>query len=90
MGRCQDAATCEIGHAHVDPATPKAVLEAAHEGRTHAAVPDYEAVDAYRAGSDYEALERLRAGGDWEAVQAQVQASGLRGLGGAGFPSGTR
>jgi formate dehydrogenase len=32
----------------------------------------------------------LRAGGDWEAVQEKVLASGLRGLGGAGFPSGKK
>ena len=29
-------------------------------------------------------------GGDWEEVQAQIKQSGLRGLGGAGFPSGTK
>ncbi len=90
MGRCQDAPTCEVGHAHVDRATPGAVLEAARAGRVHPTIPDYEALDAYRAGGGYAALARLRAGGDWEVVQAQVKASGLRGLGGAGFPSGTK
>ena len=90
MGRCQDAPTCEVGHAHVDRATPEAVLAAAEAGHVHPTMPDYEALDAYRSGGGYEALARLREGGDWEDVQAQVKVSGLRGLGGAGFPSGTK
>ena len=40
MGRCQDALTCEVGHAHVDRATPKAALGAVRDGHTHAVVPD--------------------------------------------------
>ena len=90
MGRCDTAPVCEVGHAHVDRATPEAVLEAARGGHVHPAIPDYEGLEAYRAGGGYGALAELREGGDWEAVQAAVKASGLRGLGGAGFPSGTK
>ena len=53
-------------------------------------VPDYETFDAYRADGGYETLTQLRASGDWQAVQQKVLESGLRGLGGAGFPSGKK
>ena len=45
---------------------------------------------AYEAEGGYATLKDLRANGDWEAVQAKVKEAGLRGLGGAGFPSGTK
>ncbi len=90
MGRCDTAPTLELGHNHVDHATLDKVTAAIAAGDTHAHVPDYETLDAYRAGGGYSKLEEVRAAGDWEAVQSLVAESGLRGLGGAGFPSGTK
>jgi len=89
MGRCDTAPVAEVGHRHIDHATPESVL-AAVAGDHHPVIPDYEGFDAYRAGGGYARLIALRAAGDWEAVQATVAASGLRGLGGAGFPSGRK
>ncbi|WP_298435542.1 NAD(P)H-dependent oxidoreductase subunit E [uncultured Jannaschia sp.] len=90
MGRCDTAPVLELGHAHIDRATPEAVEAAITAGHTHPTIPDYETLDAYRAGGGYAVLAELRQGGDWEAVQARIAASGLRGLGGAGFPSGKK
>ncbi|WGH79707.1 NAD(P)H-dependent oxidoreductase subunit E [Jannaschia ovalis] len=90
MGRCDTAPTLEIGHRHVDRATPEAVAATIEAGDFHAEIPAYETLEAYRAGGGYARLAELRAGGDWEAVQEAVAASGLRGLGGAGFPSGKK
>ena len=90
MGRCDTAPVLEIGHRHVDNATPELAASTIEAGDFHAVIPDYEALDAYRAGGGYATLEKLRAEGDWEAVQETIQASGLRGLGGAGFPSGRK
>ncbi|MEL6587176.1 MAG: NAD(P)H-dependent oxidoreductase subunit E [Pseudomonadota bacterium] len=89
MGRCDTAPVAEVGHFHVDNATPQTVL-AATEGDGHPVIPAYETLDAYRAAGGYAKLAELRAGGDWDAVQAMVAESGLRGLGGAGFPSGKK
>ena len=90
MGRCDMAPVLELGHFHIDHATPEKVLAAIGAGHTHADIPDYEGLVAYQNLGGYARLLELRAEGDWEAVQAQIKESGLRGLGGAGFPSGTK
>ena len=90
MGRCDTAPVLELGHKHIDHATPEKVNVAIAAGDTHAVIPDYETLSAYRSGGGYIALADLRDGGDWQAVQVKVLSSGLRGLGGAGFPSGKK
>ncbi|WJY21640.1 NAD(P)H-dependent oxidoreductase subunit E [Fontisubflavum oceani] len=90
MGRCDTAPVLELGHNHIDHADLAKVEAAIAADDTHAHVPAYQSYQAYAAAGGYEALKHLRAEGDWEAVQEQVLASGLRGLGGAGFPSGRK
>ena len=90
MGRCDTAPVLELGHAHIDHATPEKVQAAIAAKDTHAHIPDYETFADYAAAGGYDTLKSLRTGGDWEAVQEKVLASGLRGLGGAGFPSGKK
>ncbi len=90
MGRCDTAPVLEIGHNHIDHATPEKVQQAIMTDDTHAHIPDYETFDTYRAGGGYEKLSELRENGDFDAVQDEILASGLRGLGGAGFPSGRK
>ncbi len=90
MGRCDTAPVVEIGHRHVDHATPENIAETIAAGDFHAVIPDYERLDAYRANGGYATLEELRKNGNWEEVQEKVLESGLRGLGGAGFPSGKK
>ncbi|MGR3814462.1 MAG: NAD(P)H-dependent oxidoreductase subunit E [Cognatishimia activa] len=90
MGRCDTAPVLEIGHNHIDHATPEKVEAAIAAGDTHAHIPEYETFAAYEAEGGYATLKDLRANGDWEAVQEKVKEAGLRGLGGAGFPSGTK
>src|SRR5262245_28342417 len=50
---------------------------------------DSHTLAAYRASGGYEALQKAAAMGP-EAVHAEVKKSNLRGLGGAGFPTGTK
>jgi NADH:ubiquinone oxidoreductase subunit F (NADH-binding)/NADH:ubiquinone oxidoreductase subunit E len=90
MGRCDTAPVLEIGHNHIDNATFEKVEAAIAADDTHAHIPTYETHADYAAEGGYAALKDLRANGDWEDVQAKIKESGLRGLGGAGFPSGTK
>ncbi|WP_439119781.1 NAD(P)H-dependent oxidoreductase subunit E [Marivita sp.] len=90
MGRCDTAPVLELGHNHIEHATQEKVKAAIEAGDTHAHIPDYETFASYAADGGYETLNDLRATGDWEAVQETVLMSGLRGLGGAGFPSGKK
>ena len=90
MGRCDTAPTLEIGHNHIDHATVEKVTAAITADDTHAHVPQYETLEDYRAAGGYSELEKLRSSGNWETVQETLLTSGLRGLGGAGFPSGRK
>jgi formate dehydrogenase beta subunit len=90
MGRCDTAPVLEIGHNHIDYATPEKVQAAIAADDTHAHVPAYETFAAYCDNGGYAKLKDLRESGEWEAVQDDILSSGLRGLGGAGFPSGKK
>ncbi|MEP1839143.1 MULTISPECIES: NAD(P)H-dependent oxidoreductase subunit E [Alphaproteobacteria] len=90
MGRCDTSPVLELDHAHIDNATVEKVQAAIAAGNTHAHIPDYETYASYAAAGGYATLKDLRENGDWEAVQDTIASSGLRGLGGAGFPSGKK
>ncbi|MGY3604258.1 MULTISPECIES: NADH-ubiquinone oxidoreductase-F iron-sulfur binding region domain-containing protein [unclassified Bradyrhizobium] len=91
VGRCDTAPVAEVGHNFVDHATVESVLATAKAGETHAHLPDYVGYNAYVAGGGYRLLNRLRAGevSNDEILKALDNAS-LRGLGGAGFPTGRK
>jgi formate dehydrogenase len=90
MGRCDTAPVLELGHHHIDHATPEKVQAAIAAGHTHADIPDYQTLADWQKDGGYQTLSHLREQGHWEEVQEDILASGLRGLGGAGFPSGKK
>ena len=90
MGRCGTAPTLELGHNHIDHASLEKVEAAISEGNVHCSIPEYEGFQDYFNGGGYQTLLNLRLEGDWEDIQNKILESGLRGLGGAGFPSGKK
>ncbi len=90
MGRCDTAPVLELGHKHIDHATPDKVKAAIAANDTQAEIPEYQSLVDYRSSGGYEKLTELREGGDFDAVQEELLDAGLRGLGGAGFPSGRK
>ena len=90
MGRCDTAPTLEVGHNHIDYATVEKVRAAISSGDTNVKIPDYEALKTYMKKGGYSKLKSLEKSGNWQEVQETVLSAGLRGLGGAGFPSGKK
>lgn len=91
MGRCDTAPVLEIGHNHVDHATLDKVNTAIAAKDFHAHIPEYETLTAYQKGGGYKTLAALRDGQKTpDQIQDDLLESGLRGMGGAGFPSGRK
>jgi len=91
VGLCHRAPAVEVGHNLLHRADAEAVKRAVAAGDTHPHIPDYIGYDAYVAGGGYRLLERIRSGTlPLEEVLTKLEDSGLRGLGGAGFPTGRK
>jgi len=91
MGRCDKAPVIEVGHNHLTEATPERVDDAVAAGETHPEDVDYRDLEAYRAAGGYALLAACRAGERTvEEIIETLDEAGLRGLGGAGFPTGTK
>jgi formate dehydrogenase beta subunit len=91
MGRCDTAPVCEVGHLHVDRATPESVEAAVSSVEHEAKIPRYETLAEYRATGGYSVLESCRTGKlGFEEIIKEMTDAGLRGLGGAGFPAGRK
>ena len=91
MGGCHRAPVVAIGHALHEHATVASVGAAVAAGDTHPPVPEFIGLHNYRGGGGYHLLQACLAG---ERTRDQIiealEHSGLRGLGGAGFPAGRK
>ncbi|HEV8031774.1 MAG TPA: NADH-ubiquinone oxidoreductase-F iron-sulfur binding region domain-containing protein [Stellaceae bacterium] len=91
MGGCDKAPVVAIGHALHEHATADNVAAAVAAGATHPHIPAYPGLDRYRADGGYQLLQACLSGTrSVEDVIGALEHSGLRGLGGAGFPTGRK
>jgi formate dehydrogenase beta subunit len=91
IGSCHTAPAAEVGHRHVDHASPAKLRELAQHGEVHPEIPDYQGFDAYLESGGYAVLRPCLEGTrKVEDVIAALSDGGLRGLGGAGFPTGRK
>jgi|RhiMethySRZTD1v2_1073278.scaffolds.fasta_scaffold88632_2 NADH:ubiquinone oxidoreductase subunit F (NADH-binding)/NADH:ubiquinone oxidoreductase subunit E len=91
MGACDRAPVCAVGHVQVMQADPACVGAAAREStHAHAHKPQVD-LATYRAQGGYQLLgECLSGARTREDTIKAVDDAGLRGLGGAGFPTGRK
>jgi len=91
MGRCDCAPVVEVGHRHVDGANTDAVVAVVRGGDHDPEIPPYIDFDGYVADGGYGLLRDCLDGRrPVEEIIAVMESSGLRGLGGAGFPAGKK
>ena len=91
VGRCDTAPAARIGDREVDHANACKLLAMAANHETDVRVPEYVDLETYRADGGYQASGRVLAGEiSAEDLIRTLSDAGLRGLGGAGFPAGTK
>ena len=95
IGRCEQAPAALVGQRSLGHATAEAIAYISNGAATqvHKAPAAIEpiAFEAYRQAGGYALTEGLARGErDAEAILAALEHAGLRGLGGAGFPTGRK
>ena len=91
VGRCAQAPVAVVHQNSVVHATTESVVDAVLRNAQWQTLEDYEDLDAYLAQGGYQLLHQLvhHALPAEDVIQA-MEDSGLRGLGGAGFPAGRK
>ncbi|WP_428248782.1 NADH-ubiquinone oxidoreductase-F iron-sulfur binding region domain-containing protein [Ferrovibrio sp.] len=91
IGQCDRAPAVALGKNVFAPASIEQLRAAQAAGDTAPLLPRYKGLAAYRAEGGYGVLAKLRAGDVTpDQVLLALEQSGLRGLGGAGFPTGRK
>ena len=91
VGRCEQAPVAVVGQNPVPQATIDKVKPLVAANKDKCAVGKYVSYAEYRKNGGYDiAIECLNGTRDAESLIKTMENSGLRGLGGAGFPSGRK
>lgn len=88
MGRCDTAPVVAVGQHHVCNATAQAVGAAVEQKQVQPDEIHWQKLADYRSAGGYQMLKDCRDGQvTVESLADELQQAGLRGLGGAGFPT---
>ena len=92
LGRCEQAPAAQVGQQAVAHATVEAVtVRVAQDQTSPNHLPEAIDLQAYQREGGYQLALQVAAGlKDHESVIQVLESSGLRGLGGAGFPAGRK
>ncbi len=91
MGRCHQAPVVEVGKKHFVNANVSVVQKALEEQDTKPVIPNYISYDDYVKEGGYKILKDcIKDKKDPMKLIEEMEQSGLRGLGGAGFPTGRK
>ena len=91
MGRCHQAPVVEVGKKHFVNANLSLVQKALEEQDTKPVIPNYISYDDYVKEGGYKILKDcIEDKKDPMKLIKEMEQSGLRGLGGAGFPTGRK
>lgn len=88
VGACDRAPVAVVGQNQVHKASTQSVISTVNAGNTSAEATNYIDLDAYQANGGYDTLKSCLNGSiERSSICETVDNSGLRGLGGAGFPT---
>jgi formate dehydrogenase len=92
LGRCEQAPAVQVGQQAVAYATAQSVAQRVAQNQTAPnTLPDAIGMAAYLQAGGYQLARQVASGErDAEQVIQLLESSGLRGLGGAGFPAGRK
>lgn len=98
LGRCDSAPAISINDVIYSGMTPERIVDMVRDAAGGRPLPPIVperfvkrlATDPYSGAGEYKALRRLIESRDFTGVIATLKASGLRGMGGAGFPTGAK
>ena len=91
VGRCEQAPVAVVHQHQIGHANAEKVMASVQAEAIHPFAPDHIDLEAYMAEGGYALLQALSSGAQTtEVVMKAMEDSGLRGLGGAGFPAGRK